>query len=249
MTIHAAVEAGDVVKVKEYLASDPPSICQKTKSGDEPLHLAAWQGKKKVVEVLLAAGANINAIGDSGRTPLYYAIENGHKSIAELLLKQGADPNIKKDSGLTPLYYAASTGDISLAKKMIKFGAIADLNSRIYLDGPAAILDEIHKDPKKIHPQEHDLPSLVYDSVQAGNEELALTFAKMGVDPNGKVSGGDSVFLAVIPYHFFELTNYLIESGADLKMHSTNDQSVLEYCQMYWPDDRVIKLVTQNMPS
>lgn len=54
-----------------------------------PLHYAARLGYLKVVELLIAKGANVNARNLDGNTPLYEAVECGHKEIVELLRKHG----------------------------------------------------------------------------------------------------------------------------------------------------------------
>jgi ankyrin repeat protein len=51
--------------------------------------LAAWDGRKDVVELLLANKAEINAKDKGGNTPLRAAASNGHKDVAELLRQHG----------------------------------------------------------------------------------------------------------------------------------------------------------------
>jgi ankyrin repeat protein len=40
--------------------------------------------------VLLAHGAEVNAMNNNGATPLYWALYNGRKDVAELLRQHGA---------------------------------------------------------------------------------------------------------------------------------------------------------------
>jgi ankyrin repeat protein len=55
------------------------------------LHIASRNGHVKVVEELLAHGANTNlAASDKGRTPLCVASGVGHVNIVEMLLSKGA---------------------------------------------------------------------------------------------------------------------------------------------------------------
>ncbi len=73
--------------------------------GFNALHLAARQGSRDVVAMLLDAGVEINepSQGDHS-TPLLIATINGHWDLALELLERGADPNIPSHAGATPLY-------------------------------------------------------------------------------------------------------------------------------------------------
>ena len=64
-------------------------------SGRTLLALAAMDGDFEIVEMLLAAGADVDIRDDKRRSPLYYAMVNGHKDIVSALLEAGAPyPNI-----------------------------------------------------------------------------------------------------------------------------------------------------------
>ena len=78
--------------------------------GATPLHRAAYNGHNKLVELLLAKGANVNVKGEEGITPLYLAVFEGHGSTAELLISAGADVNAKNDDGYNSLDIAIERG-------------------------------------------------------------------------------------------------------------------------------------------
>jgi ankyrin repeat protein len=60
------------------------------------------------VQLLLAAGAAVNAAGDDGWTPLLYAADNGHSDVVQLLLAAGANVNAATTSNwaLDPLAFS-----------------------------------------------------------------------------------------------------------------------------------------------
>ena len=63
--------------------------------GYTPLHLAEFSvNHKKIVQMLVAKGANVNAQAGSGATPLYFAVMRGQKDDAGFLLDHGANPNL-----------------------------------------------------------------------------------------------------------------------------------------------------------
>jgi len=103
------------------------------KRGDftTPLHLAAQGGYKEIAELLIAAGADVNAKNNWGSTPLHYAAEEGlntpyeeegHKEIAELLIANGVDVNAKKNNGRTPLDLAELRAHKETADLLRKHG-------------------------------------------------------------------------------------------------------------------------------
>jgi ankyrin repeat protein len=109
------VQLGDVAKVKAIIAKNPKLVNFKGRYNCTPLELAATQGRWEMVDVLLAAGAEVDivsaaAMGDVARVtallkakpwlakrpnkPLHSAAGNGHLAVVKLLLAHGADPNL-----------------------------------------------------------------------------------------------------------------------------------------------------------
>eukprot|EP00750_Incisomonas_marina_P001920 INCI1181.1.p1 GENE.INCI1181.1~~INCI1181.1.p1 ORF type:complete len:1094 (+),score=242.69 INCI1181.1:305-3586(+) len=92
----------------------------------EPLLMSACiQCAKSVVEVLLAQGADVQAVGTNGCTALFCAVRS--KSYAEQLTKMLLDAHANPDSvdndGCTSLHYAASTGNSALVAMLMGYGA------------------------------------------------------------------------------------------------------------------------------
>jgi len=80
------------------LAFNPNLVRYRYSDGSTPLHLVE---SKKMAELLISRGANVNAKDKRGYTPLHYgkSIE-----IVKFLVANGADINAKSDDGMTPLH-------------------------------------------------------------------------------------------------------------------------------------------------
>jgi hypothetical protein len=84
-----------------------------------PLNLAALEGRKDVIEWLLAKGIAVNE-NSNLVTPLHLAALEGHKDVMELLLAKGAEVNARGKYGMTPLQYVNE--DTDTAKLLRRHG-------------------------------------------------------------------------------------------------------------------------------
>jgi ankyrin repeat protein len=84
--------------------SPPPGTAAET-----ALHVAAGVGVEAIADLLLEAGAPVEARDGLGRTPLFVAAENGCATIAERLLRAGADPGTTDARGVSAYAVAKRT--------------------------------------------------------------------------------------------------------------------------------------------
>jgi ankyrin repeat protein len=94
------------------------SLASRNAMGVTPLNSAAAGRHAAVVELLIAAGADVNARSAGGHTPLHSAAQNGDAATAELLLAAGADPAIRDSDGLKPADMAGAAGYGELAARL-----------------------------------------------------------------------------------------------------------------------------------
>ena len=121
--IHDAAKNGNLAGVQAELDKGVNVIEKEDNYGRTPLHHASTNGHKKIVELLIANGADVNAKSKFENTPLNLAAFWGHKEIVELFIAKGADVNAK-DNRLrkTPLDLADNEGQKEIADLIRKHG-------------------------------------------------------------------------------------------------------------------------------
>ena len=81
-------------------------------AGEPSLKDVARNGNVDAVQVLLEAGADVQAKGRRGLTALMTASYPGHSDIVQFLLEAGADVQARSTEGTTALMFAAGQGQI-----------------------------------------------------------------------------------------------------------------------------------------
>eukprot|EP01071_Lankesteria_metandrocarpae_P003707 Lankesteria_metandrocarpae@DN3125_c0_g1_i1.p1 len=89
----------DVIKLLIENGADVRLASKKT--GETPLHIAAFHRNKGVVEVLLETEAkkDVNVQDQHGYTPLLVAVNRGASDVTSMLLKAGGNLKIKDNYG------------------------------------------------------------------------------------------------------------------------------------------------------
>ncbi|MBF0104212.1 MAG: ankyrin repeat domain-containing protein [Deltaproteobacteria bacterium] len=87
--LHCAVLHGQTRVLETLLDHGADTECRDT-DGNTPLILACYLARTDMAEMLVAKGANINAINAQGQRPLWWAIEKDNKPLVQILSKRGA---------------------------------------------------------------------------------------------------------------------------------------------------------------
>ncbi len=124
-----AAQQGDLDAVRRLLR-EGADVNAPQGDGMTALHWAAERGDASLCEVLLYAGARVDAGTRIGHyTPLHLAARAANEAVLGLLLRAGSDPNaVTTNSGAAPLHLAAASGDRDVIAALIEGGA--DVNGR-----------------------------------------------------------------------------------------------------------------------
>lgn len=127
--VHRAIKEGDIEKVEKYLkAGVDPNLVVVASNGTTLLYEAVLQDHREIVKMLIAQGADVNAVYEDGYTPLRQAMEENNQELMKLLIAQGADVNAVYQYDSTLLYDARwGGGDPELVKLLMANGV--DVNA------------------------------------------------------------------------------------------------------------------------
>jgi ankyrin repeat protein len=80
-----------------------------------PLMFAAREGDVELARMLVAGGADVNAVGGDGKTALALAVFNGNYDVASFLVDSKADVNKADAQRFTPLFWAVDRRNMETA--------------------------------------------------------------------------------------------------------------------------------------
>lgn len=114
-----AVSENDIQLVREILSSKP-DLEIKDKNDRTALMIAAYNNYNKIAELLIDAGADVNAQDNIQNSPFLYAGAEGNLAILKMGLENGANFNLYNRYGGTALIPAAEKGHLEVVKILTK---------------------------------------------------------------------------------------------------------------------------------
>lgn len=135
--IQNAIRNSDLEAVKLILQNDPSSASRPGGRGFPPIILAAYSEDQAICELLIEAGADVNAQDIAGNTALMGVCFKGFNDIVQFLIEKGADVNLKNKVGGTALSFAATFNQNTVVKTLLANGAetnIKDQNNQTPLE-------------------------------------------------------------------------------------------------------------------
>src|SRR5262245_43940167 len=227
MDLHTAAEEGNVKTIREILKVHPERVNERSELKDTPLHCAAYQKQYTVVQLLVEAGADIEAQGDHERTPLHSAAVAGDVKSARLLIQRGANLEAIDDRGQTPLLTAAHHVEVGrpetqqMVTLLIMSGATYDLESAVLQQDVKQVQHILTKKPDALTSLSNDKQVTMIHSALSDPLIMSLLL-QHGGDPNAHLNKSVFSFPPLTRVSDPKVAEVLLENGADV--NATNKE-------------------------
>eukprot|EP00803_Ostreobium_quekettii_P007113 evm.model.scf_19.1 EVM.evm.TU.scf_19.1 scf_19:2560-6582(-) len=173
-----------------------------------------------VVEVLVDAGAHVNASDAVGATPLFHAVGGGDEDVVRILLKGGATVNATNLKGQTPLFYSAFAEHFGAINLLVDAGA--DLEA----------LDSEGNTP-------------LFLAARLGNVRAARALLQAGVKLNATNSAGETALFETVRAGRSGMIGYLLDMGANANAANSDGETPLHRAA-FWGNLRAVEILLER---
>lgn len=182
--------------------------------------------------MLLASGADKNALDPGGRTPLVLAVAEGHLATVETLLATEADLHLRGAADdCTALHYAACEGSGNVVAALLLSVAAKNAlshNGQTPLSSAAEACRFVALRTLLDAGADHRIPSndgstpLIY-AAEFGNDETMDALLLRGVDKDEVDNAGNTPLSLAAGRGHLAAVEVLMSAGADLNLRTTDD--------------------------
>lgn len=197
--LHAVCLAG-MWRAAEVILAARTGMARSTDGRGWTVAHAAAQGEgadARALDLLAAAGADLDSPTSTGRTPLLIALQEGRAEMARELLARGASPDARVGTGETVLYCACEGGVEDVVRARLDSGAEDARMARA--DGQTALVV----------------------AARGGHERVTRLLLDRGADPNAFGRRGRTPLSAAAEHCHVSVMRLLLAAGA-----VTNDSAV-----------------------
>ena len=233
--IHDAAQQGDLAAVQQLTANNPDLLTAPNPIGSTPIHIAAVNGHKDIVEYLLSKGVPVDLGDRENSTPLMVAAQGGHKNVVDLLIANGADVKAEDINDMTPLLFAAWGGNKDIFDLFVSKGA--DINDKSVIgmttlhyavyNGHIDIAKYLVQHGIDVNVKKVNLSTPLHGAALDGHLEMIEFLLSNGAEVDAKNQAGYTPFLSAIAGGQLETAKLLISKGADPTVKLNDGETAL----------------------
>lgn len=190
------------------------------------LQKAIYNGNKKIISLVLDAGAKINDNYQNRGTALITAIDTKFydPEIVSLLIEREADVNLESAyDGHTPLTFAVTQNNKDAVLLLLKNGADPNKKSSKFGSPLMIAFQKVNKKMCSLLIENGANPDEVLCVAAAmPTTDVAQFFLDRGANVNCENSNGDTPLIAAICFRQKEMILFLISNGADVNFERSN---------------------------
>lgn len=191
------------------------------------LHNAAWCGNEAIMKLLVANGADINAMDDDDdEKPLLQALGQVHYGKPRLLLEEKAESMMEHYDGCAVIHQAAGSGNETVMLLLLKLGANTGIKTREYGSTALHVAAELgHENVVRMlldHGADVSTPShehaqtALHLAAACGHEAVTRLLLDRGANPEARSEGNGYTALQLAAHNGHEaVVRVLLEKGAD----------------------------------
>jgi len=173
-----------------------------------PLMFAAREGDLASAKLLVAAGADVNAVAGDGKDALGLAIFNGNYDLASFLIDSKSGVNKADTQGFTPLFWAVDRRNMETAPNfpwMVTTDPLP-LVEKLLIAGanPNAIVNNTPRARMRAGSPRIVFATALMRAAFSGDLELCKLLLKYGADPKIKSSDGETMVEAAASLGFIQ---------------------------------------------
>jgi uncharacterized protein len=227
-----AAAKGDVAQVRDLLDQGVSATSRHKLTGWSALTAASYHGKLEVVQMLIQAGADVNARDKTGGTPLLKAatVPSGENSseilktkaeIIRELLKAGADPQLHDNFGGSAWEQAVINNHQELIDAFEGVKGVKETQMIVAAStGDLSVLKKMIAEGADVNYKDTDGWSALTEATLTGQIEAVKILIDSHADVNMKHQKGWTALMVAAEKNQKQAAELLLKAGADSNIRS-----------------------------
>ncbi|KAJ9659240.1 hypothetical protein H2198_003244 [Neophaeococcomyces mojaviensis] len=224
------VKTADRVHLLEYFLERQLRIDPKTHDYSKALRTASKRGYRKVVQILVDAGVDVNAQGERYGSALQAASDNGHEKVVQILVDAGANVNTQGERYGNALQAASSNGHEKVVRILIDAGADVDFHTigAALSKGCKRVVQILVDAGANANAQGGCYGKVLLAAAASGKKKAVQMLVDAGANVNAQKEWYSKALRAASTRGYEKVVQILVDAGADVNAQRGRYGSALQ---------------------